>query len=187
MKKFKAILFSSLVAGTTLSSAAFADDQGFYAGLNVGIGKPNISTTNGVDKSSSIVSGGVLGYKINKYLGVEGQYTGIGKVTDKVSGHAKGDALSLTAIGFLPLNDEFNLYGKLGVAATKTTVSSNLSPMHDASRTGITYGLGGEYNINKNIGMRLGWDHYNAAVDLTGGSKSNVNANVITVGAVYNF
>lgn len=187
MKIFKAILFNSLVAVSVLSSTAFADDQGFYAGFNVGNGKPNIHTANGLDKSSSIVGGGVLGYKFNKYLGVEGQYTGIGKVTDKISGTAKGDAASLTAIGFLPLNDAFNLYGKLGVAATKTTVSSSLAPMNDATRTAITYGLGGEYNLNKNVGMRLGWDHYNAAVDMNGGNKNNVNANVITVGAVYNF
>jgi len=187
MKTFKAILFGSFIAATTISSAAFADDQGFYAGVNVGGAKLNLNTTNGVDKSTSVVSGGVLGYKFNKYLGVEGQYTGIGKVTDKVSGTAKGDAASLTAIGFLPLNDEFNLYGKLGVAVAKTKVSSSLAPMNDATRTAVTYGLGGEYNLNKNVGLRLGWDHYAAAVNDVGSNKNNVNANVVSVGAVYNF
>ncbi|MGZ8258092.1 MAG: outer membrane protein [Methylotenera sp.] len=187
MKTFTAILFGSFIAATALSSAAFAEDQGFYAGINVGNGRPDFKTTNGLSKSSSVVSGGVLGYKFNKYLGIEGQYTGIEKVTDKVSGAAKGDAASLTGVGFLPLNDSFNLYGKLGVAATKTTVSSSLAPMNDATRTAVTYGLGGEYNLNQNIGMRLGWDHYNAAVDVTGASKNNVNANVVSVGAVYKF
>lgn len=187
MKIFKTILLGSVIATTTFSGTVFAGDEGFYAGLNVGDGKLNIQTTNGLDKSSSIVSGGVLGYKFTKYLGLEGQYTGIGKITDNSKGTVKGDAASLTAIGFLPLNDEFNLYGKLGVAATKTKVSSNLAPMNDATRTALTYGLGGEYNLNKNIGMRLGWDHYNAAVDMSGSNKNNVNANVITVGAVYNF
>jgi len=187
LKILTAILCGSLIAATTISTGAFADDQGFYAGVNVGDGKFGINTTNGVNKSSSVVSGGMLGYKFNKYLGVEGQYTGIGKVTDKVSGTAKGDAASLTGVGFLPLNDNFNLYGKLGVAVAKTTVSSSLAPMGDATRTAVTYGLGGEYNLNKNIGMRLGWDHYNAAVDMSSNNKNNVNANVVSVGAVYNF
>jgi OmpA-OmpF porin, OOP family len=187
VKKFTAILFGSFILATTTSNVAFADDDGFYVGANLGIGKPDINTTNGTSKHSSAVGGALFGYKFNKYVGVEGQYTGIGKVTDKANGTAKGDATSLSVIGFLPLNDEFNLYGKLGLAHTKTTVSSNLLPMQDATRTAITYGLGGEYNFNKNVGMRFGWDHYNAAVDMTGGDKNNVNANVVSIGAVYNF
>jgi OmpA-OmpF porin, OOP family len=187
MNKFTAMLLSSFALASTISNIAYADDQGLYAGANLGIGKPNINTPNGTDKSSSAVGGMVLGYKFNKYLGVEGEYTGIGEVTDKLKGSAKGDAASLSAIGFLPLNDAFNLYGKLGVAHTKTKVSSNLAPMNDATRNSVTYGLGGEYNFDKNIGMRIGWDHYNAAVDTSVNNKSNVNANVVSVGVVYNF
>lgn len=187
MKAFKAILLGSFVLATTIPNLTFAGDNGFYAGANAGIGRPDINTTNGEDKKSSAVAGIVLGYKFNKYIGVEGEYTGIGKVTDQVSGTAKGDAASIAAIGFLPLNDDFNLYGKLGVATTKTTVSSSLAPMNDATRTAATYGLGGEYNLDKDIGIRLGWDHYNAAISNTSSNKSNLNANVVSIGAVYNF
>ena len=187
MKTTKAILLGSLLAIASISSVAFAGDEGFYAGGNIGVGKPNVNTPNGEDKSSSVVGGIVLGYKFSKYLGVEGEYTGIGKVTDKVSGTVKGDAASIAAIGFLPLNDEFNLYGKLGLAATKTKVSSSLAPMDGDTRTSVTYGLGGEYNLNKNIGIRIGWDHYNAAIKDVTNSKNNFGANVLNVGAVYNF
>lgn len=187
MKTTKAILLGSLIAVASISNVVFAGDEGFYAGANIGVGKPNINTTNGNDKSTSAVGGIILGYKFSKYLGMEGEYTGIGKVTDKVSGSAKGDAASIAAIGFLPLNEEFNLYGKLGVAASKTSVSSSLAPMRDATRTAVTYGIGGEYNLNKNIGIRLGLDHYNAAINNASNSKNNVNANVLNVGAEYNF
>jgi len=187
MKTAKRVLIGSLLTIAIASSSAFAGDLGVYAGGNIGIGKPNVNTPNGEDKNSSAVGGVVLGYKFNKYLGVEGEYTGIGKVTDKVSGTVKGDAASIAAIGFLPLNDEFNLYGKLGVATIKTKVSSSLAPMNDDTRTSVTYGLGGEYNVNKNIGIRLGWDHYSAAVKDVTSSKDNFGANVVSVGAVYNF
>jgi len=187
MKVIKGILFGTLFAVVSVSSAAFAEGAGAYAGLNLGVGKPNINTPNGEDKQSSAVGGIVLGYKFNPYLAVEGQYSGIGKVTDNVSGSAKGDAASLAVLGILPLNENFSLYGKLGVAATKTTVSSSLSPMSDATRTGVTYGLGAEYNLNQNVGLRVGWDHYNAAVDDVGNHEKNVNANVATIGAVYHF
>ncbi len=187
MKDIRGMLLAALFATVTISSTAFAEDAGAYAGLNLGIGKPDINTPNGEDQQSSAVGGIVLGYKFNPYLAVEGQYTGIGKVTDNVSGSAKGDAASLAVLGILPLNESFNLYGKLGVAATKTTVSSSLSPMSDATRTGLTYGLGAEYNVNHNVGVRLGWDHYNAAVDDVGNHEKNVNADVATVGVVYHF
>jgi OmpA-OmpF porin, OOP family len=187
MNKFTAILLGSFTVTSTFSNMAYAGDQGFYTGANLGIGKPNINMPNGTDKSSSAVAGVFLGYKFNKYIGVEGEYTGIGKVTDNLKGSAKGDAASLSAIGFLPLNDEFNLYGKLGVAHTKTKVTSSLAPINDATRNSVTYGLGGEYNFNKNVGMRVGWDHYNAAVDTAVNNKKNANANVVSVGVVYNF
>lgn len=187
MKVIKGMLFSTLLALASVSGTAFAEDTGAYAGLNLGIGKPDINTPNGEDKQSSAVGGIVLGYKFNPYLAVEGQYTGIGKVTDNVSGSAKGDAASLAVLGILPLNENFSLYGKLGVAATKTTVSSSLSPMNDATRTGVTYGLGAKYNLNKSIGLRVGWDHYNASIEDAANHEKNVNANVATIGAVYHF
>lgn len=42
MKITKTILLGSLVAIATISSAAFAGDEGFYAGGNIGVGKPNL-------------------------------------------------------------------------------------------------------------------------------------------------
>lgn len=187
MKVIRLILLATLMAGATSSGMALAEDSGAYAGLNLGVGRPDINMPNGEDKQSSVVGGVVLGYKFTPYVAVEGQYTGAGKVTDNVRGSAKVDAASLAVVGFLPLNNEFNLYGKLGVAATKTTVSSNLSPMNDATHTGLTYGLGGEYNLNRNIGLRLGWDHYNAAVGDVGNHEKNLNADVVSIGGVYHF
>ena len=167
-----------------LSTPAFAQDDGFYAGINLGDGKPDINTPNGTSKDSSLVVGGVVGYKFNKYLAIESQYTGIGKVTDKQNGSAKGDAISLSGLGILPVTDNFDLYGKLGVAVTKTSVSG-IASMSDATRTAVTYGVGAQYNVNQNIGVRLGWDRYNAGIGGTG--NKNVDADVISVGALYNF
>ena len=176
-------LASSLLFTLPLLASA----EGFYGGLNLGVGMPNLKTPNGVDKDSKAVAGVVAGYKFNAYFAVEGQYTGIGKVTDNVSGSAKADALSLTAVGILPLNDAFDVYGKLGVAATKSKVSSGLNAYDDATHTGATYGLGAEYHFDKAISMRVGWDHYKAEVDVTGGGSKSFDSNVTTVGVVYHF
>jgi OOP family OmpA-OmpF porin len=179
-------IFVATLSFVIVSAPAFAGDNGFYAGMNLGIGKPDINTPNGTSKDSSVVAGGVVGYKFNKYFAVESQYTGIGRVTDKVNGSAKGDAISLSGLGILPLTDNFDLYGKLGLAVAKTSVSGGLASMSDATRTAMTYGVGAQYNVNQNIGLRLGWDRYNAAIDVAGNNKNN-NADVISVGALYSF
>jgi len=59
--------------------------------------------------------------------------------------------------------------------------------MNDDTRTALTDGLSGEYNLNNNIGILLGWDHYSAAVIDVTNSKDTFGTNVVSVGAVYNF
>lgn len=180
-------VFNLLVSSLLLTAPLIGHAEGFYGGFNVGVANNNLSTPNGVDKENQAIAGVVGGYRFNQYIAVEGQYTGIGKVTDNLSGSAKADALSLTAVGSIPLNESFDFYGKLGVAATKSKVSSGLSAYNDATHTGATYGLGMEYHYDKTLSMRVGWDHYRAEVDVTGGGSKGFDTNVGTVGLIYNF
>lgn len=175
---------SMLVALILLAPLA-VEAEGFYGGLNAGVGMPDLRTPNGVNKDYQAVAGAVAGYKFNEYFGVEGQYTGVGKVTDNVKGSAKADALSLDAVAFVPIDISFNLIGKLGVASTQSTVSG-MGNYKDASKTGVTYGIGAEYHFNKNVSMRASWDFYQAAVGTPSGNIS-MHSDVTTIGAFYYF
>lgn len=182
MKKIAAVVLLS----AAVSAPVFAADEGFYAGVTLGNGKPNVTTgAAALSKSSSFVYGGLAGYQYNRNLAVEVQFTGAGKATDVAGNTVKADALSLTAVGLLPLTDSFELLGKLGVASAKTTASAG-STNQGASRTGLTYGVGAQYNVSQNLGLRVVWDRYAVATAIAG-VKTNANANVMTVGAVYKF
>jgi len=183
MKKIAAVVLLSAV----VAAPAFAANEGLYAGITLGNGKPNVTPVTGValSKASNFIYGGLAGYQYNKNLAVEVQFTGAGKATDVAGNSSKADALSLTAVGLLPLSDSFELLGKLGVASTRTT-SSVLATNLGAKRTGLTYGLGAQYNVTQNLGLRLVWDRYGVATT-NAGIKTNANANVMTVGAVYTF
>ncbi|MBI5919265.1 MAG: porin family protein [Nitrosomonadales bacterium] len=182
MKKIAAIALLS-----TLTVPVFAADEGFYAGLTLGSGKPGVAPAGvTLSKNSDFIYGGLLGYQLNKSFAVEGQFTGVGSVKDAAGNKSKGDALSLTGVGFLPLNDSFSLYGKLGVASVKTTTAAGLG-VTGVSRTGLTYGIGAQYNVTPQLGLRAGWDSYGAATANAAGVKTNVNASVLSVGAVYQF
>lgn len=182
MKKIAVVTLLSAVMVTP----AFAADSGVYLGFNLGSGKPGIvPAAPALSKNSKAVYGGLIGYQYNKNLAAEAQFTGVGQVTDAAGQTAKGDTFSVSAVGTVPLNNSFELFGKLGVASTKTTTSAGFAN-GGATRTALTYGLGGQYNVNENVGVRAGWDRYGVATTVAG-AKVKANADVLTVGVVYKF
>lgn len=182
MKKIAAAVLLSVVVATPV----FAADAGIYVGLNLGSGKPGITpAAPALSKTSKSIYGGLLGYQYNKNLAAEVQFTGIGQVTDAAGQTAKGDAFSVAAVGMMPMSDSFAVFGKLGFASTKTTASAGFANV-GATRSALTYGLGAQYNVNQNLGVRAGWDRYGAATTVAG-AKVNANADVMTVGVVYKF
>ncbi len=176
----------SLLLLMTLMTSHPVMAEGWYAGLNLGMGVANLRTPNGTDRDSQTVLGALVGYQANPYWALEAQYTGIGEATDNLAGSVKADALSLTVVGSLPINDSFKLLAKVGVANTQTTVSSPLTGVRDARRTASSIGLGAEYAFDSAISMRVGWDYYGAQVDTATGSK-DFGTYVSSVGVVYRF
>lgn len=181
MKKIAAVVLLSAIAGS-----AYAGNGGVYAGVTLGSGQPSYTSNVATSKKSDTIFGGQVGYKFTRNLAVEAGFTGVGKVTFVDGTSIKGDAFYVAAVGTLPVSSSFDLYGKLGVASTKTTVANVAGVVAGATQTGLTYGLGGQYNVSNNVAVRFGWDRYQAAV-LNTGLKVTANTNVYTVGAVFSF
>lgn len=180
-KTLAAVLVSIAVA-----SPAFAD-SGFYIGGTLGNARVGNFGNAVLTKSSDTVYGGLVGYQFTQNFGVEAQFTGVGKFTTaNMSG--KGDAFGIAAIGMLPMTDSFSVYGKLGLASSKTKVSDPTGTYQGVNRAAATYGLGVQYNATPQLGIRLGWDRYGSAIQTTAtGQKNNFNSNVWTAGVVYAF
>src|SRR6478672_9834158 len=103
-------LFLCAIAAA-LSAPSLADDNGFYSGTSLGWTRVDNPTSSALTKSSDGVFGGFIGYRLNSNLGVEGSYMGIGRfATATQSG--KADALAVSAVGFVPISDRFELFGK---------------------------------------------------------------------------
>lgn len=188
MKKIAAVLLLSCV----VAAPAFAADSGFYAGVTVGRSSTgNIATNTIMTKSSDTVAGILAGYQFTENWGIEAQYTGAGKfaaTTGAVNVTGKADTFAVAATGTLPMSDTFSLYGKLGAASTKTSLSEvPAAGDTGATRTALTIGLGLQYNVTPTVGIRAGWDRYGAAWQSATGQKGNFNTNVYSVGAVFKF
>jgi OmpA-OmpF porin, OOP family len=168
MKKHTiAILLSAFAV-----APAVAADTGFYAGAKLGSVSNSVG---GISESSS--SFGVFGgYTINPNVAFEVGYTDLGTGD---FGAISFSAIELSAVGFLPINRQLLLFGKLGMANTAET-GFGLT----GNRTDLTYGIGGQYNVVPTVGVRVGWERYGFG---DGNMFNRGDSYVFNIGGVFKF
>jgi OOP family OmpA-OmpF porin len=204
MKKF---VLLSLVA----AAPAFAGDV--YVVGSVGRSDVNINgaaldtslvSAGAVGVSSSVNKNDtgfklLLGYQINPNLAIEGGYVNLGKASYQATftggtavASVKASGPTISAVGIMPVNDSLSLFGKLGVINGKVeayvaatgpggAASAAISP----SKWRPSVGIGASYNVNKQFGLRMEYEHFNKLGDANTIGESNVN--LFTVGAVFKF
>ena len=176
------MIAASLALG---ASGAYAQETGWYGGLDVGsshLSGINTDSLDSFDKSDMTFDVN-LGYRLNRNFAVEGAYTDLG--TFHFSSAAAGDgdvkpkAYSLAAVGILPLQSNFSLYGKAGIAHTETKAL-------DASDTkdGLLAGAGVTYDFNRNVYAKAGWDHFD---DVGNDATGKGHADIYSLGVGYRF
>lgn len=190
MKLESIISVGALVGATIFTASVSAADSGVYAGVDVGRSStgtimPGVTMT----KSTDTVGGVFLGYQFTPNFAAEVFYTGAGKFSASSAtgtGSGKSDAYGIDVVGSLPVADTFSLYGRLGYARTHTSASSTPTGLGGLNRSAANYGLGGQYDLSSQVGIRFGWDRYGAAVS-NNGVTSNFNVNVWSLGVLYRF
>jgi OmpA-OmpF porin, OOP family len=133
------------------------------------------------------------GYRFTQYVGVEANYSIIGNSTINTTGAVtatetfKTSSMQVAAVGTYSINDQFDVFGKLGVANNKIdyTGTGARAGTASASKTNLMFGVGGQYNINKQFGVRLQYADL-GKVTFAGSTQSQA-IKVISVGGVYNF
>lgn len=181
MKK-QIIAITTTLACLTATGLAQAADQGFYVGGDIGRSSNNLKSPTmpalGTDKTAT-GWGAYGGYQFNKYFATELSVTRLG-TTHIGSGDSSTTSYSLDAIGRLPVSDKFALYGRLGAAHTERSYAD-----FDNNHTlGSKVGLGAEYAIDKNWGLRTELTRFNNMP--TQGGYGNAS-NVLSMGVNYRF
>lgn len=172
-----------LAAAAAVAQPAFAQRAGepvtgFYVGAGVGGSKTDISTrelaavgfatasTDESDLSWNVVAG----YKITRNWAVEIGYVDLGDFSARgtfggapatVSADVTG--WNVSAVGTLPINPMFSLYGKLGVLRSKTDASATVAGAlgrATSRETDFTAGIGARYHINRNLSAFVEGNHY---------------------------
>jgi OOP family OmpA-OmpF porin len=186
----KHLLLLTFSAALVMTSAQAAD-TGLYVGGSVGQAKFNDFrgsdldaefATLGITSSSSTDDTDTswkafAGYRIMKYLAVEGAYTNFGEATANtiitsplagvVNTTVEAEAWTLSALGILPLGDKFSLFARGGVnfwnadiSATGTGGGVIATASEDDDGTDWVYGVGAAYNFTNNLSVRGEWERY---------------------------
>lgn len=165
---------------STLALPVFAADSGPYVALDL----QNWSTTNNAPLGNPALGFRIgAGYHFTPNIGAEIDYAQSGN-SSSVSGVSyKASAVQAAAIGTYPINDMFDIYAKLGMTSNKATISGPAT-CNSCSKTSVLFGVGGQYNINKQVGIRLEYDNLG---NVTNSGSNDLAASSISVGAVYNF
>ncbi len=174
-------------AGLLAAQAAQAQESGrpyIGAGLGQFMYEEDVPPFGSFDESDTAwkIFGG---YRFNDYFAVEGGYADLGEPEDTLSGinvELDIDAFVVEAVGFVPLGQQFELFGKLGVAswdAKATASAGGVSASADDDGTDLAWGVGGKFGVAPNFDIRAEWE----AVDIDGADQ----ADFLSVGVQYNF
>ena len=154
-----------------------------YVGIRAG--SANTSFDNAVLGSGSPTGWGVfIGHIISPYAAVEAEYLNLGEIKNNTNS-TKSTGFDLAVLGSYPFNEQFSLFGKLGYAMITGKPGGSCTGCVDAKNRALTYGLGGQFNVNPTVGIRLAWDKYK--FNDNNGGYGNGDANLYSIGGVFKF
>lgn len=157
----KIIIAAILMA---VSGGAAAEDGG-YIGLGVGASSTTIQDpSTGFDTTYSGTPVRFFGGVRNGNFAVEGEYIDFGTFIDTSIVSFSAYGFGVSAVGFLPLNPGFSFYGKVGLTDITTTATPGpcciLLVPASQSKLGLSFGFGGQFELNRNFALRLSLDSY---------------------------
>lgn len=216
---FKKVLSTTVLTVSVLGAmAANAAAPGVYVTGQLGYANTHMGSKTQISdlvsanfsKDNNLSNNGLagrvaLGYQFNQNFAVEAGYLQLGdkKVPVSQIGVAQQDtlklqqnAIDLIGKGILPLGNNFNAYGKIGVAyvtsdINQTTVGSgNPNSTSDLNRTANVAkhkwapeaAIGVSYDITPNVSVDTSWTH----IQPLGNNKPG-NIDFVAVGLGYNF
>jgi OOP family OmpA-OmpF porin len=148
-------------AAMTVSAGALAQSAttGFYIGAEVG--QTDVGSED--DIGFKILGG----YRFHPNIAAE---VGYGMLFDKSD--VEVTALEFVAVGMFPIANQFSILGKLGLANVEAD-----GPGGSVDKTEITWGVGVQFDLNRNLGVRALWQRY----------ETEDAADFLAIGVTYKF
>lgn len=149
-KKQIAAMLAAAAMAVPVASMAQQADTGWY--LSGSLGSAEVDIPGADDSTAWRIAGG---YKINRTFGAELGYANLGDF----GGGDDVTSLELAATAAFPLANQFSLYGLVGFARLEAG---------SEEETELMFGVGAQYDVSRNLGVRLQWHRYDTdeAIDV---------------------
>lgn len=175
-----------LIAVLCLSvGPAAAQGTGFYAGGSIGQTSVDVcDDLNGLgltscdDKDTGFKLFG--GYNFNQNFGVEIGFVDLGEITATGPGgtaRLESDGFQAVAVGIIPINPQFGVFGKLGLFMWDVTASGPGGSLSDDG-TDIMFGAGVAWRFTPQLSLRGEWERFDFDGD---------DVDMLSVGLQFNF
>jgi OOP family OmpA-OmpF porin len=176
----KKVLVASLLS-TLIAVPAFAAVPGGYVAADL----QSWSTTNNAPFGNPGMGLRIgAGYRFTPNVGVEVDYAQSGSSSSNIAGTYKVSSTQVAVVGTMPVSPEVDVFGKVGMAANKLSLSSNFFVCVSCSKTSLMYGIGAQYNFNQQVGLRLQYENLGKA---TNSGVNDLTASTLSLGVVYAF
>ena len=188
----KKIVIATLLSAF-IATPALADNAGqFYVAGDFGAAKccnlPNYSGWPGWSNPSVFRIAG--GYHFSPVFAIEMGYSMFGDSNGTYNtqyGLAPAtlslSSFQVSAVGTLPLGQQFDLIGKLGIASNYEGYSDSITGYGSYSQTDLSFGLGAQFHVNSQVSLRAMYDNYGRFDSF----DPAVKVTSFTMGMVYNF
>ncbi len=161
----------SAVLFVTFTGMACSADQGGYLGFS--LGQADDDVLNETDTAYKL-----LGGFTSRNLGIEIAFVDLGSYAafDPFFGPVVLDqyGLAFEGVGYLPVANNVDLFGKLGIFAWTVDIGYATD-----DGTDLTYGFGGSFRMNDQISLRAEWERF---TDVSGG-----DVDLLSAGFAYHF
>jgi OOP family OmpA-OmpF porin len=162
-KKWLVSILGAVAMLLSAGALAQANMPAFYVGLDVG--RADFGDEN--DTAFKILGG----YQFHRNFAAE---IGWSQLFDKDVGgiNAEVTALEVVGVGMFPVAPQLSLLGKLGFANVEVEA---LGQSDD--KTELTWGLGVQYDVSRNLGARVQWQRY----------ETDEEVDLLTIGVIWRF
>jgi OOP family OmpA-OmpF porin len=140
------------------------------------------------------------GYRLHPNWALEGGYTDLGSydfdgqvIADPGAVHArfKANDWHVALLGFIPLNDSLEIFGKAGVGYWRThlqasgTFSAQGAQQVKAHGTSPIFGAGAILRLSTNLSARAEWERFHRIGEASGSGRADIDS--ATLGLQYNY
>jgi len=106
----------------------------------------------------------LTGFKVSDKLAAELAYSSLGDMR-KSGNNADSSAFTVTAVGSLPLTEQFDIFAEAGLSRWNSDNEKGF---------GVTYGLGAKMHINASTNIRAEWQQF-PSIEVSDDEKTDIN------------